>query len=81
MICWIHGINKQLRHADRLATIGQLAAGIAHEINEPLSGILGFARLAQKDLTISGPAQHDIEKITPRCMRGRLSGSSFSSRG
>ena len=29
-------LQEQLRHADRLATIGQLAAGVAHEINEPL---------------------------------------------
>ena len=30
-------LQDQLRHADRLATIGQLSAGVAHELNEPLS--------------------------------------------
>lgn len=64
-------LNKQLRHADRLATIGQLAAGIAHEINEPLSGILGFAQLAQKDPGISGPARQDIEKIINATLHAR----------
>ncbi|MBE9491836.1 MAG: hypothetical protein IMY70_03035, partial [Bacteroidetes bacterium] len=34
-------LQMQLRHADRLATIGQLAAGVAHELNEPLGNILG----------------------------------------
>ncbi len=32
-------LQEQLRHADRLATIGQLAAGVAHELNEPLANI------------------------------------------
>jgi signal transduction histidine kinase len=38
-------LQEQLRHADRLATIGQLAAGVVHELNEPLASILGFAQL------------------------------------
>jgi C4-dicarboxylate-specific signal transduction histidine kinase len=42
-------LQEQLRHADRLATIGQLSAGIAHEINEPLSAILGFGQLIKSD--------------------------------
>ncbi len=40
-------LEAQLRHADRLATIGQLAAGVAHELNEPLGHILGFAQLVK----------------------------------
>lgn len=64
-------LNKQLRHADRLATIGQLAAGVAHEINEPLSGILGFAQLAQKDPDISRPVRQDIEKIINATLHAR----------
>ena len=35
-------LEEQIRHADRLATIGQLAAGVAHELNEPLGNILGL---------------------------------------
>lgn len=38
-------MEKQLLQADKLASIGQLAAGIAHEINNPLSMILGYAQL------------------------------------
>ena len=36
-------LHEQLLHADRLATIGELAAGVAHELNEPLGAVLGFA--------------------------------------
>jgi hypothetical protein len=41
-------LQEQLRHADRLATIGQLAAGVAHELNEPLANILRFAQIGKK---------------------------------
>jgi len=37
---------NQLRHSDRLAKIGQLTAGVAHELNEPLGNILGFAPMS-----------------------------------
>ncbi|MEN8150967.1 MAG: PAS domain-containing protein [Planctomycetota bacterium] len=36
-------LQRELRHADKLASLGKLAAGIAHEINNPLTGILSFA--------------------------------------
>ena len=56
-------LEGQLRHADRLATIGQLTAGIAHEINEPLGGILGFAQLLKKSPRLPTELARDIEKI------------------
>jgi len=64
-------LEHQLRHADRLATIGQLAAGLAHEINEPLSNALGFAQLAKKCPGLPPQAQKDIEKIEPACLQAR----------
>ncbi|RKX30532.1 MAG: hypothetical protein DRP46_05240 [Candidatus Zixiibacteriota bacterium] len=56
-------LREQLRHADRLATIGQLAAGVAHELNEPLGSILGFSQLALKSDKIPAQTVQDIEKI------------------
>jgi len=56
-------LENQLRHADRLATIGQLSAGVAHELNEPLGSILGFAQLLKKYPDISEQAGRDIDKI------------------
>jgi len=42
-------MEERIREADKLASIGQLAAGVAHEINNPLTIILGYARLLMKE--------------------------------
>lgn len=64
-------LQEQLRHADRLATIGQFSAGVAHELNEPLGGILGFAQLAQKNSDVPEQAQKDLEKIVSASLHAR----------
>jgi signal transduction histidine kinase len=64
-------LANQLRHADRLATIGLLAAGVAHELNEPLGNILGFAQLAKKCPGLPGPAKQDLEKIEAASLHAR----------
>jgi len=64
-------LYAQLRHADRLATIGMLAAGVAHELNEPLGNILGFAQLATKCPGVPVAAKEDIEKIEAASLQAR----------
>lgn len=64
-------LQRQLRHADRLATIGQLAAGVAHELNEPLGGILGFAQLARRSPGLPAQADADLEKIVNASLHAR----------
>jgi signal transduction histidine kinase len=64
-------LQSQLRRADRLATIGKLAAGVAHEINEPLSNILGFAQLAGKDAGILDQTKKDVDKIIAATLHAR----------
>jgi two-component system, NtrC family, sensor kinase len=64
-------LQRQLIHADRLATIGQLAAGVAHELNEPLGTILGFAQLACKHPGLQEKPRHDIEKIVDASLYAR----------
>ncbi|HWR83842.1 MAG TPA: ATP-binding protein, partial [Candidatus Deferrimicrobium sp.] len=61
----------QLRHADRLATLGQLGAAVAHELNEPLANILGFAQLAAKDSGLVGQTRQDIERIVAATLHAR----------
>src|SRR4030042_2774582 len=64
-------LYDQIRHADRLATVGMLAAGVAHELNEPLGNILGFAQLAKKGGGIPASAKQDIEKIETASLYAR----------
>lgn len=56
-------MQEQIRHASRMVTIGELAAGVAHELNEPLGNILGFAQLAIKSPNLGEQTRSDIQKI------------------
>jgi len=64
-------LQDQLLHADRLATIGQLAAGVAHELNEPLGGILGFSQLAAKHPGLPDQVRRDLSKIESAALHSR----------
>ncbi|MFH1681881.1 MAG: ATP-binding protein [Candidatus Eisenbacteria bacterium] len=64
-------LHEQLRHADRLATIGQLAAHVAHELNEPLGNILGLAQLAQKSPALPGEVAWDLQNIVEASLHSR----------
>lgn len=64
-------LQDQLRHADRLATIGQLSAGVAHELNEPLSNILAFAQLAGKEPGVPRQVSEDLGKIVRTSLHAR----------
>ena len=64
-------LQDQLRHADRLATIGQLSAGVAHELNEPLGNILAFAQLAAKEPGVPDQVARDLEKIVTTSLHAR----------
>jgi two-component system NtrC family sensor kinase len=56
-------LQIQLQHAERLAFVGELSAGIAHELNEPLGRILGFAQLIKKEGDLNHQQSDDIERI------------------
>ncbi len=46
----VRELERQLFHAERLTTVGRLAAGIAHEINNPLEGMGNYLSLAREEL-------------------------------
>ncbi|WP_319542447.1 ATP-binding protein [uncultured Pseudodesulfovibrio sp.] len=64
-------LESQLRQADRLAKIGQFSAGVAHEINEPLANILGFAQLALQTPGLSEQAANDLGNIVDSSLHAR----------
>ncbi|MCK5807744.1 hypothetical protein KAH37_02035 [bacterium] len=64
-------LQEQLLHADRLITIGQMAAGVAHELNEPLGSILGFAQLIQGNSNLNNQSSQDLEKIVSASLHAR----------
>jgi two-component system NtrC family sensor kinase len=62
--------QNQLYQSDKMASVGRLAAGIAHEINNPLTGVLSFSSLLLKNATDNSELRADLEIIvreTKRC--------------
>lgn len=56
-------LEMQLQHSERLAFVGELSAGIAHELNEPVGRILGFAQLVKKTGGLSEQQDSDMDRI------------------
>ena len=56
-------LQLQYQHVERLAFVGELSAGIAHELNEPLAKILGFAQLIKKAGSLNVQQTEDIDRI------------------
>ena len=54
---------EQMKRADRLATIGELAAGIAHEIKNPLAGIAGATQVLARDFSDDDPRKQVTQEI------------------
>jgi two-component system, NtrC family, sensor kinase len=55
--------QQKLIQSDRLASLGQLAASMAHEINNPVSGVLNLSMLMQRILTDDGIPQGRVEEF------------------
>jgi len=63
--------QQQIGQSEKLASIGRLAAGIAHEINNPLTGVLTFAHLLKEKENIGDQDKEDLEVIVRETSRVR----------
>ncbi|WP_158974533.1 sensor histidine kinase [Cellulophaga sp. L1A9] len=63
-------IKRQVERADRLNILGEITAGIAHELNTPLANILGFAELLRNNMTEEN-AIRDLDKIVDSAIFSR----------
>lgn len=55
--------HQKLLQSDRLASLGQLSASVAHEINNPLSGVLNLSKLMQRILTDDGVPANRVQEF------------------
>ena len=64
-------MQNTLMQSQRLASLGKLAAGIAHEINNPLGGILVLSTLVLEDLKKEDPHRENLDEVIKQTMRCR----------
>ena len=64
-------LQKKLVEQQKLASVGQLAAGVAHEINNPLTTILTTALLIQEEMDREDPDYQELETIAKETLRCR----------
>src|ERR1700688_433054 len=62
-------LQAKLAHSEKMATIGRLVSGVAHEVNNPLAAILGFTDLLLENPQVPGNAREDLQIILRETQR------------
>ncbi|MFH1282465.1 MAG: ATP-binding protein [bacterium] len=67
----IRKMQSQIIQLDRMSAMGQLAGGVAHELNNPLTGVLGQAQILLTKIDSANPTREHVEKIERAALRCR----------
>jgi two-component system NtrC family sensor kinase len=62
-------LQAKLAHSEKMATIGRLVSGVAHEVNNPLAAILGFTDLLLENPDVPATAREDLQIILRETQR------------
>jgi len=62
-------LQSKLAHSEKMATIGRLVSGVAHEVNNPLAAILGFTDLLLENPAVPDSAREDLKIILQETQR------------
>jgi PAS domain S-box-containing protein len=66
-------LREQVLYSEKMATVGQLVAGVGHEINNPLNAIMGFTNIALLDDRLSDKTRRHLEIVVSQALRTRKS--------
>jgi two-component system NtrC family sensor kinase len=62
-------MQQQLVHAEKMGVLGEMAAAVAHELNNPLSGVISFSQILLKEMDPSLPYVEDLKSIEHAALR------------
>jgi PAS domain S-box-containing protein len=62
-------LRSKLMHAEKMAAVGKLVSGVAHEVNNPLTAILGFTDLLMENPELPESARHNLRVILQEAQR------------
>src|SRR5688572_7175342 len=62
-------LEQQLQHSEKMASVGLLAAGVAHEVNTPLTGISSYTQMLRDRIEKDDPRAELLEKIEKQAFR------------
>lgn len=64
-------LREQLLQSEKMSALGQLISGVAHELNNPMTGVLGFSQLLLSSQELPGKTKQALEKIYLEAERAR----------
>ena len=65
-------LQSKLMHTEKMAALGQLVSGVAHEVNNPLAAIVGFTDLLLENPQVPDAAKEELRVILQEAQRTRV---------